>query len=70
MQGNTDDVIIGVVVVLVIALMVFFAIATALNERTRSVFVGMVLASVFMGAVTAALYGVLFDYFMSFLFAP
>ena len=46
MQGNTDDVIIGVVAVLVIALMVFFAIATALNERTRSVFVGMVLASV------------------------
>lgn len=70
MQGNTDDIIIGVVVVLVIAIMVFFAIATVLNERTRSVFVGMVLASVFMGAVTAALYGMLFDYFMSFLFAP
>ena len=62
MQGNTD--VIGVVLVLVIALMVFFAIASALNERTRSVFVGMVLASVFIVVVTSVLSGLFWPLFL------
>ena len=63
MQGNIG----AVVVVLVIAVMVFCVIAAALqNERTRSVFVGMVLASVFLMVVMAALSPLLWP----FIFLP